>query len=81
MALQNKDWRAVPEGRRKTVPTPRETSEGRESAGGEGGGSKLEDSAEQDRKLLREVALDANWDLSRSAENGSVIAMRQSANP
>ena len=77
MTLQIKDRRAVPEGRRKTVPTPRGTSEGRESAGGEGGGSKYEGPAEQDSKSLRGVALGADRDRSPSTESGDVIAKQK----
>jgi hypothetical protein len=49
---------------------------GRESAGGEGGGSNLESLVQQDSKLPREVALDADRDLSRPTESCDVIAPR-----
>jgi hypothetical protein len=63
MALQIKDRRAVPEGLRKKVPTTKAISEGREGAGGGGDDRKLEDTAKQDSKLPREVALGADRDL------------------
>lgn len=65
-----------PKSNRKVALTPRATSAGRESAGGEGGGSNLEGLVQQDSKLPREVALDADRDLSRPTERCDVIASR-----
>lgn len=55
--------------------TPWEAMEGRESASGEGGGSKLEGLMQQDRQLLWEVAMGADWDLSWPSEIRDVVAV------
>jgi len=59
MTLQIKDWCAVPESYRKIALTPKDASEGRESASGEGGGSKLDDK----RKAGQQIP--PNWERSR----------------
>jgi hypothetical protein len=65
-----------PESHRKMASTPWDAMAGRENAGGEGGGSNLETSWQQDRQLLREVALDADRDQSRPSESRDVVAVR-----
>ena len=64
-----------PESHRKMALTPWEAMEGRESASGEGGGSKLEGLMQQDRQLLWEVAMGADWDLSWPSEIRDVVAV------
>lgn len=81
MTLQIKDRRAVPEGRRKTVPTTGHSLEGREGAGGECGGSKLQHCVRQDRNSFGRLPLARNETCLVLRWNGSVDAARKCRNP
>ena len=81
MTLQIKDWCAVPESYRKIALTPKDASEGRESASGEGGGSKLDDKRKAGQQIPptgRGVASRAARTYAGLPPESDVIAMRSS---